>query len=360
MKTIILQTLVPVTQYFGNLANHPPLLRRSFLIPLMLVCFALCQQVQSATDTPDPGPVPFSNTADGHLALGSVTTGIYNAAFGTYSLLSLTDGSFCTAVGGATLMLNTGSENTAVGAGALLSNTAGSSNTAVGAFAGFSNSGGTGDTAIGNRALQNDTGGSNTATGFHALLNNLGGFNNAAFGIRPLEFNTDGNNNTAVGNLALNASLGSDNVALGRLAGSGITTVNNNIVIGHGSGVNTALGQLDNSCYIDNIANQPISTVNFVGIVGVDIDGKLGTFSVDANGNKVPLSSLIGQPQVVPKGAKPQAIPDAQALNRKVQALEATVAELRGQLKEQAAQIQKVSAQLEVSKPAAQVVSSER
>jgi hypothetical protein len=92
----------------------PPL-----LVALAFVCFGLCQQVQSATDTPDPGSVSISNTADGQPALASVTTGIYNSAFGIYSLLSLTDGNFNTAVGGATLMVNTASENTATGAGAL-------------------------------------------------------------------------------------------------------------------------------------------------------------------------------------------------------------------------------------------------
>src|SRR5439155_1270967 len=56
-----------------------------------LVCFGLCQQVQSATDTPDPGSVPTSNTADGQGALGSLTTGLYNSAFGFLSVLSLSD-----------------------------------------------------------------------------------------------------------------------------------------------------------------------------------------------------------------------------------------------------------------------------
>src|SRR6266498_636632 len=292
------------------------------VIALTLVCFAFSPQTQAVNPplTPDPGGKPLSNTADGANALLSITTGVNNTAVGAFALFSNVDGS----------------NNTAVGESALLTGNAG------------------GDTAIGFSALQADNGGSNTATGFQALLINDIGFNNAAFGVRALESNTTGVNNTAVGNLALDLSNGSDNVALGRHAGDGITTANNNIVIGHGSGVDTALGQLDNSCYVDNIANQPISAANFVGIVGVDIDGKLGTFSVDANGNKVPVSSLVGHPQAVPKGAKPQAIPDAQALNRKVEALVATVAELRGQLKEQAAQIQKVSAQLEVSKPAAQ------
>jgi len=123
--------------------NHLVRLKRTssaVFITLLLLCFALCRQVQSATDTPDPGgPLPVSNTADGHNAFLSLTTGIYNSAFGFDSLLSLTDGNFCTAVGGATLILNTGSENTAIGAGALLSNATGTNNTANGAFALFNN-----------------------------------------------------------------------------------------------------------------------------------------------------------------------------------------------------------------------------
>src|SRR6266513_3810387 len=90
-----------------------------------LVCFGFCQRVQSATDTPDPGSVSLSNTADGQLALAGLTSGIYNSAFGFYSLLSNSDASFNTAVGAGALLVNNGSQNTAVGAGALLSNTTG-------------------------------------------------------------------------------------------------------------------------------------------------------------------------------------------------------------------------------------------
>ena len=73
-----------------------------------LVCFALCQQVQSATDTPDPGSVSLSNTADGRLALVGLTTGIYNSAFGFYALLSNADANFNTGVGAGALLVNTG------------------------------------------------------------------------------------------------------------------------------------------------------------------------------------------------------------------------------------------------------------
>jgi hypothetical protein len=370
MKKILLGTLTSFRASLRSSTTYASSPRGLLLIPLILVWFALCQSVQSAMDTPDPGPLPATNTGDGQGALQSVTTGIYNSAFGIFSLLSLTDGNFCTGVGAGTLLSNTASENTAVGAGALLSETTGVNNTAVGAFALFSNVDGSnntvvgdralingnasGDTAIGLSALQNDNGGSNTGVGFQALLVNDTAFNNAAFGVRALESNTTGGNNTAIGNLALDLSNGNDNVALGRHAGDGLTTANNNIVIGHGSGISTTNGQVDNSCYIDNIFGGGVDA-GTAAIVFVDQDGKLGTTALSNTG------ALPGvQPQAVPKGTKPQAIPDAQALNRKVEALEATVGELRGQLKEQAAQIQRVSAQLEVKKPAPKVVRYEQ
>jgi hypothetical protein len=350
MKKILLDTLTSLRASLRNSTTYGPSPRGLLLIPLILVCFALSPQMQALSPPPDGG-YPNGNTAEGDGALSGLTGGFYNSAFGFLSLLSNADASFNTGVGAGTLLVNTASENTAVGAGALFSNTDGTSNTAVGAFAGFSNSSGTGDTAIGDRALQNDTAGSNTATGFQALIANTTAFNNAAFGVRALESNTTGLNNTAVGNLALDLSNGSDNVALGRHAGDGLTTANNNIVIGHGSGVSTTNGEVDNSCYIGNIFGAGVDAGTAV-LVFVDQDGKLGTTALPNTG------ALPGvRPQAVPQKPMPQAVPDAQALNRKVETLEATVAELSGQLKEQAAQIQKVSAQLEVRKPAAQVVS---
>jgi uncharacterized coiled-coil protein SlyX len=87
-----------------------------------------------------------------------------------------------------------------------------------------------------------------------------------------------------------------------------------------------------------------------VGIVGVDTDGKLGTVTMDANGNKVPIANLLGgQSQVM--------------LDRKFETLQATIAEqqqqidiLTSQLKEQTAIIQRVSAQVELRTSSAQTV----
>jgi hypothetical protein len=368
MKKMILKTLRSFNTNLRSLTNHTPSRRDSLLIPLLIGCFAFLPRTQAApetmTTTPDatvnrhaqvlrmPAAPEMAlagfNTADGDHALFSITTGVANTAVGWYSLFANTDGSFNTGVGAGTLLLNIGDQttgeglkNTAVGAVALLFNTTGSENTALGVLALENNNSGSGNTATGIAALQNNNSSSNTATGWHAELNNVDGFNNVAFGVRPLEFNTTGLNNTAIGNLALQNSQGNDNVALGRLAGDGLTTANNNIVIGHGSGISTTNGQVDDSCYIGNIFGGGVDAVTAL-FVFVDQDGKLGTTALPNTGN----------------------LPNTQAFSGKVQELETTVAQqakaievLTAQLKEQATQIQKVSAQLEVSKPATKVVS---
>jgi Tfp pilus assembly protein FimV len=144
-------------------------------------------------------------------------------------------------------------------------------------------------------------------------------------------------------------------VCIGRLAGSGITSVDNNIIIGHNSGVHPdpGFGQISDRCFIDNIHGAPVSSNFDPQFVMVDSAGRLGTFPLDGPdpGGFSPK-----------RGIRPQAIPDAakQAmLNRKVETLEATVAELGAQLKEQAAQIQKVSAQLELNNSATRTVASD-
>jgi hypothetical protein len=139
------------------------------------------------------------------------------------------------------------------------------------------------------------------------------------------------------------------------MAGAGITTVDNNIIIGHHSGVHSVFGQVSDRTTIGNISGAPVSAAT-AAIVMVDSDGRLGTFTMDG-----PDPGGFS-----PKGIRPQANPDAakQAmLNVKVQDLRATVTQqqqqietLTAQLKENAAQIQKANAQLEMNKPAAKVV----
>src|SRR6266446_2554138 len=83
---------------------------------LAIACFALSPQSEAANtpNTPDPGPLPISNTADGQLALTGVT-GLYNSAFGIYALLSNGAANFNTGFGSFVLLATTESEQTAIG-----------------------------------------------------------------------------------------------------------------------------------------------------------------------------------------------------------------------------------------------------
>jgi hypothetical protein len=317
--------------------------------------FAVPAQMQAVIDTPDPGSVPPTNTADGDSALAG-TTGFYNSAFGWLALLSNGSASFNTGVGAGALLSNTANENVAVGTAALLNNTIGDSNTAVGTFALLSNADGGSNTAVGDRAMQNNTAGPfNTAVGWQALMNSTQ------------------NANVAVGDLALQSlSSGEFNTAIGAAAGDNNTNGSNNIYIGQGS--HGVAGE-SHTCYIQEIAGASIPTAN-AAFVFVDITtGQLATLLVNADGKRMTVPISKSQLQAAPQG-KYETVPQrahedgSQAMldesrnqQKRIAELEATVLRqqkgmevLMAQLKEQAAQIQKVSAQLEVNKAAPQVV----
>jgi uncharacterized coiled-coil protein SlyX len=452
MKKILLDTLTSLRANLRNPMNQAPSLRGFLLIPLILVCFALCQQVQSATDapkqgapdtpkqsapdtpeqvqsapdTPDPGPLPLSNTADGANALLSITTGLYNSAFGFDALLSNTDTSFNTGIGAGALLLNTASNNTAVGAGALLSNTTGGNNTAIGTFALFSHVGGVENTAVGRSALlHSTTANDNVAVGLFALTNAVDGGSNTACGTAALQDNVSGVNNQALGRGALRHVTGSDNIGIGREAAANMTASNNVICIG--SPGDATVPDATDRTYIGNIRGVVVGNLDGINVI-VDSDGQLGTSNSSRRFKKeikpmdqtsevilalkpvtfhyknadtkkagnTPQFGLIAEdvaevnPDLVVLDAegKPLTVRydavNAMLLNeflkehKKVEEQQANITQLNSkmanqaaiiaqqqkgmelltaQLKEQAAQIQKVSAQLEVSKPAAQVVS---
>src|SRR5712691_638906 len=117
-----------------NSINRSPSRRGLLVMPLVLVCFGLCQMAQAVSPAPDGGYAG-ANTAEGTNALFSLTTGGYNTGNGWNSLHTLSSGSFNTGIGAATLFANTAGSNTATGAAALFSNTTGDTNTANGAFA---------------------------------------------------------------------------------------------------------------------------------------------------------------------------------------------------------------------------------
>ena len=347
-------------------------------------CIGLLPRAQAVVPPPDGG-YPNFTTAEGTNALQSLTTGAGNTGVGWRALFADTTGSFNTGLGAGALVLNQADSNTAVGAVALLLNTTGFQNTAVGTAALLNNIA-SDNTAVGSRALSNNTtGGSNTAMGSFALFANTMGFSNTAIGV------------SALGNTS-----GFDNTALGVGAGAALTTANNVICIGK----NVFGANVDNSCFIGNIWNQPGGSqavyVNSLGKLGQMVSAqrfKDEIKSMDRASEVIydlkPVSfrykpeieptrplgfGLIAEdvekiaPNLVTRGSdgkvnsvRYEAV-NAMLLNeflkehRKMEKLESTVAQQRkdfeavvDQLK---AQIQKVSAQLEASKPAPQVVNN--
>jgi len=379
-------------------ARSLPFRRGFLLIPLILVSFVLCQQVQSAVNSPDPVTPPVTNTADGSNTLSGIAAGAqFNSAFGFDALLVNLGADFNTGMGAGTLLLNTANEGTAVGAGALLSNVSGANNTAVGAFALFSNS--TGDfnnsvgansllfntdgasnnalgesalklnvigsanTAVGDVALGNNDsdglglGNANTAVGSGALFSNVDGDSNNAVGFNALGANSDGLFNNAMGFDAMGDNIsGAGNVAVGDSAGAGVEG-DFNIYIGAFAGPAPSpapvaesetirIGDVFNvATFIGGISGVPVTGVP----VCVDGNGQLGecgpaSSPMSANG-------LLKQQGVV---QELKATTERQAAVIALQ--EGQIKALTAGLREQAEQIQKVSAQLEMVRPMPRVV----
>jgi hypothetical protein len=289
----------------------------SILMIVVLIWCALAPAAQAVSPPPDGG-YPGGNTAEGQYALLNLTTGIYNTAVGFLSLDSNAIGNADTAIGVGALFATTADQNTAIGAGALLFNSTGEANAAHGAFAFFNNTDGSDNTANGASALfTNRTGRDNTAMGSQALFYNDGdpgnneasensafgtfalssnttGYANSAFGSGALDTNTTGSyntaaaflamggffaspegtietggSNTAIGAFALsNNTTGNGNTVVGIFAGSGVTSASNVICIGDIAGAN-----IDNSCFIDNIAT---TTLTLGSAVFINSDGMLG------------------------------------------------------------------------------------
>jgi trimeric autotransporter adhesin len=302
---------------------------------LAFVCFGLAwfglSPVAQALDPEPDGAYPLFNTAEGDLALNSLTEGVANTAVGWGSLASIITGNFNTGVGSGALVVNiadnntaigalalfdnisghdntatgfktllsntTGGFNTATGETALYANTIGDDNTADGAAALGSNTSGVDDTATGSTALFNNTIGSyNTANGAGALYSNTIGDDNSADGFGALVNNTTGNENTGLGDQAgHNVTTGSDNVIVGFQSGSGVVTADNVICIG----ANVTAADVANSCYIGNIYGGDATG----GLpVYVTSDGKLGA------ANPATASSARFKEEITPMDKRSEAI----------------------------------------------------
>ncbi len=371
-----------------NRLNPSALLRQGWVLILLVVAsLALCPMAQAAEPAAPDTALAGGNTADGHLALAGLTTGLYNSAFGVFSLLSNGAVSLNTGIGAGVLLSNNSSganlatENTGVGAGALFSNVDADSNTAVGAFALFS---------------ENATGGfpngvSNNAIGRDAMLFNVSGSFNEAMGVNALWSNTTGSGNIAIGDDAgFNITTGSGNVTVGSgssSSGTGITTGSNNTVVGDGGGLgitsasgctilgsgagpNPSLG--DNNIYI-GAGETGGAESNTIRIGDVNAASPATTCFIGGILSNGPLPIAMGTPVLTIDTTTGQlgwggdfaGAKEVGELQKKIEEQQASIIQLKSemqtmvaQLKEQAAQIQKVSAQLQVSKPAPQVVAN--
>jgi hypothetical protein len=158
-----------------------------------------------------------NNTALGHSALLTITTGNFNTAVGYESLRNTTTGQYNTAVGQSSLFSNTtGSQNTAIGLNALVYNTTGGSNVVVGLDALQHNTTGSSNTAIGYNAGTHITGGSVTNTTA----------SNSVFIGRDSKAGADGQTNqivigqNAVGNGSNTATIGNSSTTANYFTGS--------------------------------------------------------------------------------------------------------------------------------------------
>jgi hypothetical protein len=110
--------------------------------------------------------------------------------------------------------------NTAVGHNALTSLTTGNGDTAVGREALYNNTWGVLNTALGVSALsQNVGGGENVAVGW-AANSGTSGFSNVTIGVQTLSSNNDGSRNVTIGNATLRENVhGNNNTAVGMDSG---------------------------------------------------------------------------------------------------------------------------------------------
>jgi len=115
------------------------------------------------------------------------------------------------------------------------------------------------------------------------------------------------------------------------------------------TGTSSVAGEVDDSCYIDNIFGGGVDPVTAL-LVFVDADGKLGTTS---------LSSQQPLPQLgLNEFLKEHGI--VQEQGTMIAELKKEIASLTTTVKEQAARIEKVSAKLEMSRPGPRMVATDR
>jgi trimeric autotransporter adhesin len=251
----------------------------------VLACFGLAFGAEEVSPAA-PDSFSGSNTFDGFKALGSQTANSFNSAFGWESLASQTTATAVTGCGAGTLVFNTADNNTAVGAAALEFNGAGTRNVAVGGFSLLYNTTGADNTAVGLLALEGPstglTGVSNNAMGRQAASSITTGSFNQAIGVNALLRNDVGNGNIAIGDDAGTNITGNSNVTVGSGAfgtGTGITTGNNNAVLGNGAGLGVTLGS--NNVLLGTLTGSDIHTTSGNVYIGAGVNPPGPTFETN-------------------------------------------------------------------------------
>jgi hypothetical protein len=274
MKAIVLSAKSPI---------HRSSLRRVFhFIPLVVVCFGLAPMARAVGPDTD-GAIPGSNNGEGIGVLVSRTSGIWNTGTGFEALNHLTAGNQNTATGFRALNSDiNGGYNAATGVYSLFSNTSGFFNSATGAYSLANNVSGTRNTANGYAALYRNTADDNTATGFAALHGNTTGVSNNAIGVNALLRNDVGSGNIAIGDDAGTNITGDSNVTVGTGAfgtGTGITTGNNNAVLGNGAGLGVTIGS--NNVLLGQGTGSDIHTTSGDVYIGAGVNPPGPTFEVN-------------------------------------------------------------------------------
>lgn len=173
------------------------------------------------------------NTIIGSLSGQSITTGANNTAIGYSSLNANSTAIHNIAVGSFSLLNTTSSDNIGIGFNSLAINSSGIKNIAIGTESLYNNNGNA-NISVGYQSLfSNTSGGFNIAIGNASQRNGVSSINNVSIGPNALFENIDGEASVAIGYNALqNATSVSRTVAIGGYSGNGVTTGNNNVLVG--------------------------------------------------------------------------------------------------------------------------------
>ena len=266
------------------------------------------QALESVVHT--TGDTGYYNTAIGHTALKSLTTGSANDAFGNDTLNLCTTGTYNTAMGSNALRnLTTGTQNLAIGTFALLNNITGERNVAVGVSALMNNTGSY-NTAIGTRAGGNvsSTGEQNILIGYQAGMNISSGRLNLL-----IECTNGGSITTGSNNIILNPrrqsgiTTGSNNTIIGGFNNSLSAGLTNNVIIATGLGVVrfqstdtglTTVPSQTNALIIADTTGKAIATKEYVSSVA----GGATNLTTSQTSTNFTINSDTGTDAIVPLG----------------------------------------------------------